>query len=330
MIITKTPFRVSFFGGGTDLRSFYSIENGCVISTTINKFVYVLIKKQYGIIEKKYKINWKKNEYTNNINKIEHPIIRETLKYFKINFPIEIASFADIPSSTGLGSSSAFAVGLVHAILILLNKKINKEIIAKIASTIEVDILNRSIGKQDHYASSYGGFNSYVFKNDEKVLINPFNLKANQRKILEKNLIMLFTGIKRDAHKILSKQNDTNNINTYKKLYELKKFCKLYLNKNKNLFEIDDFGKDLHNYWLLKKNLSNKVSNTKIEKYYRIAIENGALGGKILGAGGGGFMLFYANKKLHDKIIKSLNSLVKLDFKFTNNGTEIIYNKQNI
>ncbi len=327
MIIIKTPFRVSFFGGGTDLKSFYSIEDGCTISTTINKFVYVLVKKQSGIIEKKYKINWKKNEYTNNINKIEHPIIRETLKYFKINYPIEIASFADIPASTGLGSSSAFAVGLVHALLLLEKKKVNKKIISKIASTIEVDILKRSIGKQDHYASCYGGFNRYIFKKDKTVVIKKLQFTYKQIKSLEDNLIMLFTGIKRDAHKILQHQSKSNNQKNYDNFLKLKNFCNKYFDQSSRQNNIKNFGKDLHNYWKLKKKLSVKISNHTIDNYYDIAIKNGAIGGKILGAGGGGFLLFYSRKKNHKKIIHSLSNLSILDFKFTKSGTEIIYKK---
>ena len=327
MIIVKTPFRVSFFGGGTDLKSFYSLEDGCVISSTIDKYVYILVKRQKGIIEKKYKINWKINEYIDNIEDIKHPIIRETLKYFNIKYPVEIASFADIPASTGLGSSSAFAVGLVHALLLLEKKPISKKKIANIAATIEIDILKRSIGKQDHYASSYGGFNSYTFKNNENVIVKSLKINKKVFSMLENNLIMLYTGIKRDAHKVLKRQHNTKNIKAYRDLKKLKKFCLNFLNlyNKKNFFF--SFGKNLDDYWSIKKNISKGISNNIIDKYYKIAKNNGATGGKILGAGGGGFLLFYASKKKHKKIILSLKKLKKLDFKFSHTGTEVIYNK---
>ena len=162
MIITRTPFRMSFIGGGTDIKSYYQKNVGKVISTTIDKYLYVIVRKQLGIVEKKFRIRWSKVEFKNKISEIEHPIIREALKYFKINFPIEISTFADIPSDTGLGSSSAFAVGLVTALTAIKGIKVSKYDIATIAAKIEIDILKRNIGKQDHFACAYGGFNSFI------------------------------------------------------------------------------------------------------------------------------------------------------------------------
>ena len=164
MIITRTPFRVSFFGGGTDLRSFYSKTNGEVLSAAIDKYLYVVVKKKLGIVEHKYRINWSTVEFTNDINKIENPVARECLKYFKIDYPIEITTFADIPANTGLGSSSAFAVGLVNALFALEGKLASKYQIASIAAKIEIDLLGRKIGKQDHFACCYGNINNLVFK----------------------------------------------------------------------------------------------------------------------------------------------------------------------
>ena len=171
MIITKTPFRISFVGGGSDMRSYYKNAKGKVLSTTIDKHIYVIVKKQLGIVEFKYRVNWSQTEFKNKISEIKHPIVRESLKYFKINFPIEITTFSDIPSNTGLASSSAFAVGLIHALLVLLKKNSSKNKIAQIAAEIEVNILKRNIGKQDHYACAYGGLNKITFFKNEKVIV---------------------------------------------------------------------------------------------------------------------------------------------------------------
>ena len=173
MIITRTPFRISLAGGGTDLKSFYGNESGKVISTSINKFIYVVIKPQLGIVEYKFRINWSKVEYTNSIDQIQHPIVREALKLFEIDFPIEITTFTDIPGQTGLGSSSAFAVGLVHALHALKGQMVTKHTLAEEAAYIEVDLLKRTMGKQDHYASAYGNLNIFTFTHDEAVSVEP-------------------------------------------------------------------------------------------------------------------------------------------------------------
>ena len=185
MIITRTPFRLSFFGGGTDLRTFYSKSDGEVLSAAIDKYLYVVVKKKLGLVEHKYRINWSTVEFTNKINQIKNPVARECLKYFKIDYPIEITTFADIPANTGLGSSSAFAVGLVNALFALEGRYSSKYEIASIAAKIEIDILGRKIGKQDHFACCYGNVNNLVFKSDETVVINPIVTSTNSMKKLE-------------------------------------------------------------------------------------------------------------------------------------------------
>ena len=254
MIITQTPFRISFFGGGSDMRSFYKYKKGKVLSTTIDKYIYVVVKKQLGIVEFKYRINWSEVEFQNSINKIKHPIVREALKYFNIDFPLEISTFSDIPANTGLASSSAFAVGLVHALLKITKRKISKNIIASIAAKIEINILKRNIGKQDHYACSHGGFNEITFNKDDTVKVEKFIILKDKLKILNSNLQLYFTLQKRDASDVLKKQSNLNNSQKIilSKLVEFVPDAKNILKSDKKNF--DQIGKLMNESWNLKKN----------------------------------------------------------------------------
>jgi D-glycero-alpha-D-manno-heptose-7-phosphate kinase len=325
MIITRTPFRVSFFGGGTDLKTFYSKTDGEVLSTAIDKYLYVVVKKKLGIVEHKYRINWSSVEFTNQLNKIKNPIARECLKYFKIDYPIEITTFADIPANTGLGSSSAFAVGLVNALFALEGKLATKYEIASIAAKIEVDILKRKIGKQDHFASSYGNLNNFVFKKNEKVIINPIVASSKTLNKLENNLMMFYTGQQRNSETILKKQSNVNQ-NQFENLIQLRDLVKISSKiLLKNNFNIREFGNLVHQNWEIKKKINKFTSNKSIDRFYNIGIKAGAYGGKLLGAGNGGFILFVCSKHNHYKIIKKLKKLTKIDIKFDYTGTRITY-----
>ena len=327
MIITRTPFRISFAGGGTDLREFYSHQPGMVISSSINKYIYVVVKKQIGIVEHKYRINWSKVEFRNHIKDIEHPIVREALRMFKIDFPVEITTFTDIPGSTGLGSSSAFAVGLVHALYALKGEMATKHKIASEAARIEVDILGRTMGKQDHYASAYGNLNVFTFTSDEVVKVEPVLYKYKAKKHIESNLMLFYLNIKRDASKILESQQQE----TVNKLSELREIQSL-VNPIREVFSsgvgFNNFGKLLHKGWKIKRKLTKDISSKEIDNYYDMAIKAGALGGKLLGAGGGGFLLFYVEKKNQQKVIKRLSDLYFLPIKFDDSGTRITYYDQ--
>ena len=260
MIITRTPFRISFAGGGTDLREFYSQEPGRVISTSINKYIYVVVKRQIGIVEHKYRINWTRVEFKNNIDDIEHPIVREALRMFNINFPIEITTFTDIPGSTGLGSSSAFAVGLVHALHALKGEMVTKHVIASEAASIEVNILGRAMGKQDHYASAYGNLNVFTFTSDEVVSVEPVLYTHKAKKQIESNLMLFYLNIKRNASEILSsQQRETKN-----KIVELRELQKL-VDPIRNVFSsgvgFNAFGESLHEGWEIKRKLTDDISS---------------------------------------------------------------------
>lgn len=327
MIVTRTPFRISFAGGGTDLREFYSHESGKVISTSINKYIYVVVKRQIGIVEYKYRINWSQVEFKNKIDDIEHPIVREALKMFNIDFPIEVTTFTDIPGQTGLGSSSSFAVGLVHALYALKGEMATKHELASKAATIEVDILARAMGKQDHYAASYGDLNVFTFESSEKVLVEPVLYKAEIKEQIEKNLLLFYLKSKRNASDILKSQQKV----TRNKLDELRSLKSL-VEPLKKIFcsgeDLNNFGRILDESWKIKSQITDEISSNEIDEYYKKALKSGALGGKLLGAGGGGFLLFYVEQKNHKMVKESLSNLYCLPIKFDNAGSRITYYDQ--
>lgn len=327
MIISRTPFRVSLVGGGTDLRSFYSVEPGRVLSTTIDKYLYVMVKRQVGIVEYKYRINWSKVEFRNSIDEIEHPIAREALRMFNIDFPIEISTFADIPANTGLGSSSAFAVGLVHALHAIKGEQVSKYQIAFEAAQIEVDILGRTMGKQDHFASAYGGLNVFTFNSNETVTVEPVFYKAETWASLKNQFLLFYTGIKRDASDVLESQDKA----TIDKRQVLMKMCDLVyplrdvISNGNNLHQI---GEILNCGWSLKRSLTSDVSSSQIDHWYESARGAGAGGGKLLGAGKGGFLFFFANPDSHHYIKIALQELASLPIGFETGGTIITYYDQ--
>jgi D-glycero-alpha-D-manno-heptose-7-phosphate kinase len=327
MIISRTPLRISFVGGGTDLRSFYSQEPGQVLSTSIDKYIYVVVKRQIGIVEFKYRVNWSKVEFCDRIEDIEHPIVREALQWMEIDYPIEITTFSDIPGSTGLGSSSAFTVGLLHALYALKGQMVTKHTLASEAADIEVDLLKRTMGKQDHFASSYGNLNVFTFRKDENVIVEPVFYRPEVPLNLGKNLLLFYTKLKRDASEILESQNRE----TPKKLDVLKQMKNLVtplrevLSSGNELYKI---GEILHEGWKLKRSLTGDISSSKIDEFYQNARNAGALGGKLLGAGGGGFLLFYVEPHNHIEVIQSLSDLYHVPVGLDFGGTRITYYDQ--
>jgi D-glycero-alpha-D-manno-heptose-7-phosphate kinase len=329
MIITRTPFRISFAGGGTDLKAYYTKEEGKVISTSIDKYIYVVIKRQIGIVEHKYRVNWSKVEFKNSINDIEHPIVRESLRLFGIDFPIEITTFTDIPGQTGLGSSSAFAVGLVHALHALKGEMVSKNTIAATAAKIEVDILGRSMGKQDHYASAYGNLNIFTFNKDGTVEVEPVLYCKEIKDAIEDNLHLFYLKSKRNASKILEIQ-EQNTPQIFNNLTELKRFVNPLCEIFSSGVDINKFGELLHQSWLIKKDLTDVISSIEIDTYYQKALDNGSLGGKLLGAGGGGFLLLYVEEQKRQAVIDALSDLCHLPVGFDQGGTRITYYDQSM
>ncbi len=329
MIITRTPFRISFAGGGTDLREFYSQESGRVISTSIDKYIYVVIKRQLGIVERKYRINWSQVEFKDKIEDIEHPIVKEALKFFKVDFPIEITTFSDIPGQTGLGSSSSFAVGLVNALHALRGEMVTKHTLASEAAHIEVDVLGRAMGKQDHFAAAYGNLNVFTFNPDESVTVEPVLYRPEIKKAIESNLLLFYMKTKRDASNILkTQQKETQNkLNSLRELQDLVVPLRdIFSNSSGN--ELNKFGELLDKGWKIKRELTDKISSDEIDNYYQKAKDSGAIGGKLLGAGGGGFLLLYVETKHHQSVIDALSELFCLPIGFDDKGTRITYYDQ--
>jgi D-glycero-alpha-D-manno-heptose-7-phosphate kinase len=326
LFISKTPLRISLFGGGTDLKSYYKKEDGAVMSFGINKFLYVILKKNEKLVDFKYRVNWSKTEFANKIDEIEHPIVREAFRMHKINFPIEVSTFSDIPANTGLGSSSAFAVGLVHCISKLLNLNYSKYKIAEIAAKIEINILKRNMGKQDHFASAFGGFNIIKFNKSERVTIRKQKISSKLMNELNSSFLIFFLNKKRDASKILSNQKKLNQKN-YESLNKIKKnvFIAEKIIKNKDKNKIKQLGVLLSEAWYWKKLNNRSVSYKIVDDLYSKGIDMGCYGGKLLGAGGGGYFLFLANVK-KKKIIKSyFKNFSTIDAKIHQKGTEIVY-----
>ena len=285
MIITRTPFRISFAGGGSDLASFYHLHEGCVISSSINKYMYVSIHPSFNGEYTSVKYN--KAESVSNIRELEHPIARQLLLDYKIQ-GVEINSIADVPSGTGLSTSSAYTVGLIHALKAYSGKYASQSRIAEEACRLEIDKLGEPIGKQDQYGTAIGGLKLIRFLPDDTVDVETITINPKTRVRLDNNLLLFYTGLTHSAGDILKVQS--KNIETSQQTYErMVKMTELTKEMYKSLVDsdLDRFGEILHENWLLKKELSNGITNPTVEKYYDIAMNAGATGGKLLGAGGG-------------------------------------------
>ncbi len=324
MIICRSPLRISLGGGGTDIPSFYKIYEGKVIAAAINKYVFTTIITPYvdGIF-----LKYSKSENVSKIKDIKHPIIREVLNNYK-NYSkrIEITTLADIPSGTGLGSSGSFTNSLIRAIYELKEKKISKTDLAEKSCDIEINNLKRPVGKQDQYISSFGGIKNFYFKKNGRVKVNDLKIKKKTIKKLENNLLLFFTGFTRSSTKILNKQDvETKNSqkNIIDNLCEVKKIGI----ETENLLLRDkllDFGLLMNYHWKKKLERSKEISNEKINYMYNQALKNGAIGGKLVGAGGGGFLMFYSEdpEKLRDKMKKL--KVNELKFNFDYEGTKVL------
>ena len=323
MIITRTPFRVSFVGGGSDIEDFYKHSQGAVLSTTINKYMYIYTHNFFD--EDKIRIKYSKTETVTNVNDINHPIVREVLKKFRIKGALEISSNADVPSNTGLGSSSSFTVGLLHNLYTKFSKYPSKEQLAEEACYIEIDRLKEPIGKQDQYAASFGGLNIFKFNSSGNTRVEPLHLTKETYNMLQNNLLMFYTGLQRKTSEILSEQK--KNMRFKNKFESLKKMVEFVWDLRDALYEEEftKFGRILHKNWLLKKQLSSNISNSGIEKFYRKALKNGAIGGKLSGAGGGGFLLFYCDERNQNKLRKAMSPLRELKFSLDNEGSKVLY-----
>lgn len=321
MIITRTPFRVSFCGGGSDMADFYREHEGCVLSTSINRYMYLTIHPYFD--EKSTALKYSQTEIVEDIRDIRHSIFRCVLGEMGIS-GVEITSTADVPSGTGLGSSSAFTVGLLHTLYCYQGKYVSRARLAEEACMTEIEKLGNPIGKQDQYAAAFGGLNFISFHRDDTVSVEPVIASGQTLKALQENLIMFYTGITHDANRILAEQK--GNIRQEEKKKNLLRMCTLARDMKQALEEnkASDFGAILDEGWQRKKELAGGITNPILDEMYETALKNGALGGKLLGAGGGGFLLFYCPVQEQTRLERALG-LKRFNFSFEHDGSSVIY-----
>ncbi len=323
MIITRTPFRISFFGGGTDYPVWYQKMGGAVISTSIDKYCYVTTRHLPPFFDHSYRIRYSRREEKNTIAEIEHPSVRECLKYMKFRGGLEMVHTSDLPAMSGLGSSSAFTVGFLHSLYGLSGKPIDKKELAMHAIHVEQKKIRENVGSQDQVAAAVGGFNTITF-DSRGIHVSPIAIADGRLHNLENRLLLFFTGFSRIASQIAAEQIK----NTPKKTTELTSMMALTEQAKIILAsrgDLDEFGALLDEGWQLKKNLSSKITTPFVDEAYRTAKAAGALGGKLLGAGGGGFMVFYVPPQKQAAVKKKLNHMLHVPFAFEHGGTQIIY-----
>lgn len=323
MIITKTPFRMSFFGGGTDMPSFFNEHGGAVISTTFDKYCYVVVRHMPPFHPYISELVHNRFERVNDIEEIEHPLIRECMRLHDIH-EIRLTYEGDLPARTGLGTSSTFAVGMLNAFCALKGKMMSKRQLAQEAIHVERDILKEHGGWQDQVAAAYGGFNRIEF-HDHDFSVRPIIISPERKRELDGNLLLFYTGVQRFSSDI---QADTfgKPVDKTQQLLDMLALVdeaeKVLTNKDANL---NEFGRLLDTTWKLKRGTGSKVSNGSIDELYDMAIKAGALGGKLLGAGGGGFLLFYCEKEKQENLKKALDRLMVVPFNFEKDGAQVLY-----
>lgn len=323
MIITQTPFRMSFFGGGTDIQTYFKESKGAVISTTFDKYCYVNVRHLPKFFDYSTELSYSKTERVSNIDKIEHPAIRNAMKMLTMK-DIRLTYEADLPARSGLGTSSSFAVGMLNAFYALKGIYADKRKLAKEAIYLERVLCNEAGGWQDQIAASFGGFNRINFEGDD-FEVNPIIISSERKHLLNNNLLMFFTGFTRFSSDI----QETNNITAKEKQYQLQQIYELVdvaqdilTNDTKTL---DEFGYLLDHTWRLKKQTGKTISTNSIDEYYQRGIEAGALGGKLLGAGGGGFLVFYVKQERKQDVLNAMSNLLHIPFTFENYGSRVIF-----
>ena len=328
MIISRTPLRISFAGGGSDLSAFYHTEPGAVLSTSINKYIYITVNRKF---DEKIRASYSITEIVNSVDELKHELIREALKVVLPPCGIEITSISDIPSQgTGLGSSSTYTVGLLNSLYAHVGQHVGAERLAQEACEIEIERCQKPIGKQDQYIAAYGGLQYIRFNPDESVFVDPVICIPETKIRLQQSLLMLYTGLTRSADDILHEQS-ANTQNDVEKRNILRHMTRMAeeLRDALVLNDLDGFGEVLHQGWMEKKKLASGISNHQIDKWYEISRQNGAIGGKVLGAGGGGFLLLYAHPESFPEIMRALPELHPVALNFEPQGSKIIYVEEN-
>ena len=322
MIITRAPFRVSFCGGGSDLPSFYEQYGGCVLGTTIRKYMYITIQNYF--FRDRIMLKYSQTEEVTSYDEIEHRICKQCLKDFSL-MGVEITSIADIPAGTGLGSSSSFTVALLQLLHTYKGEYISKYDLAKEACDVEINRLGDPIGKQDQFAAAFGGLNYYDFMPNGTVNVEPIIMSGDSYNKLENNILMFYLGGTHSASAILKEQSSNvkavDKAQIQLKMCDITKVLKSELQKN----NVDAMGELLHENWMLKKTLASGITNPLIDETYELAMKAGATGGKLLGAGGAGFMIFYVPENKQADVRKALSHLREMDFRMDNSGASIIH-----
>ena len=329
MIISKTPFRISLFGGGTDYPSWYRENGGSVLATAIDKYCYISCRHLPPFFEHKHRIVYSKVENVKEIKEIQHPSVRAVLSTLATNSGLEIHHNGDLPARSGIGSSSSFTVGLINVINALKGEQISKEDLAKQAIYIEQKVLKESVGSQDQILASFGGFNRINFYPDDTFDITPVIISKGLTDQLQSHMLLFFTGFSRFSSAI-ARDKMANFKSRFRELTQIKQMVDEGLSILQSpSTPITELGKLLHESWQLKRSLSDKVSTPEIDTIYQAGLSAGAIGGKILGAGGGGFILFFAKPENHKNICKSLKGLVQVSFCFDNVGSKIVLYEPN-
>lgn len=324
MIISRTPLRISFVGGGSDIAGFYQKSSGAVVTTAINKYIYIMVEKQF---DGRIIVQYSKMEIVKRVSDIQNNLVREAMKMTGIKGGIHVTSISDVPAEgTGMGSSSAYVVGLLNAFYAYLGKSISAQQLARQACEIEIEILKKPIGKQDQYIAAFGGFQYIQFNPDRTVSIDSIRCHPETKKKLESQLMLFYTGLTRSADAILVRQGE-NIVSQAEVKHALGSMVGLARSMREDLHNNDlaTFGALLHANWNLKKTLADTITTPQIDGWYALAKKQGAAGGKVLGAGGGGFLLLYAEPQYHTRIKKTLHDLLLLDFRFEPKGSRIVY-----
>lgn len=322
MIIVQTPLRVSFFGGGTDFPSFYESEGGCVLSTAIDKYIFVTIKARFDNF---LRVGYTKTELVENVDDIHHDLVRESLRKTGITAGVEITTMGDIPTEgSGLGSSSTVTVGALHAMHTFRKKLISSEQLAREACEIEIDTLGSPIGIQDQYIAAYGGLSFIEFQTNGQVKVQPVALDRSIVRRFNDALLLFYTGVARQANSVLSEQkaNIRDRLSVLREMRDMAHTARDILCRG----NIDGIGHLLHESWQLKKQLASKISNHHLDDMYEAAIKAGAIGGKITGAGGGGFLLLYCPYERQERVREALHELQELPFNIGQDGSKVIFN----
>ena len=324
MIISQTPFRISFFGGGTDYPTWYREHGGAVFSTTINKYVYITCRHLPPFFEHKHRIVYSKIEMVSELSEIDHPSVRACFREMGIEDGLEIHYDGDLPARSGIGSSSSFTVGLLNALSAMRGQMRSKQELAEQALYIEQEVIKEAVGSQDQIAAAYGGLNRIDFNTNGSWSVKPVIMAPGRVDEFNDRLMLFFTGQSRIASTVaISKINNLAIMGDHvRKMYHMVDEAQKIMQSSGDL---DDVGRMLHDTWRLKRELSEKVSNSAIDEIYEAGLKNGALGGKILGAGGGGFVLFYVPLEKQEHVRQALRGLLEVDFRFENNGSQIVH-----